>query len=377
MLAVESWSVVLIIGLVAALVAAVVAGWCCYRLLVDRGRLLLMLEALEAQLRRAPATDREVAKGPPVGSVLPDFELPDLTGRNVTLSAWRGRRVLLVFVDPHCEFSHRMLPDLADFKVDPNGVTPTLLLISTGDPEENRRLIEASELRCPVLLQAEREVARLYRIGATPIGLLVDELGQTAVPPALGVAAVISLVRGEPVAATGLVGEVLAGGSGGPTDLTAAPSERRINRSGLPTGIVAPEFRLPCLDGGELSPTDLGGRRFVLVLFDPVCAACESLALRLESIHRAASGVGVVMVSRGDPAANRAIVARHGLTFPIAMQRHREIARAYGMFATPAGYLIDERGVIAAPVAVGGEAVLALWATDDRPSDRTLVDAWR
>jgi hypothetical protein len=42
------------------------------------------------------------------------------------------------------------------------------------------------------------------------------------------------------------------------------------------------------------------------------------------------------------------------------MQRHWEISREYGMFATPIGYLIDERGIIAADVAVGAEAILAL-----------------
>jgi hypothetical protein len=66
------------------------------------------------------------------------------------------------------------------------------------------------------------------------------------------------------------------------------------------------------------------------------------------------------MVSRGDPQANRDKVAEHGLTFPIVLQRHWEISREYGMFATPIGYLIDEQGIIATDVAVGTEAVLAL-----------------
>jgi hypothetical protein len=37
------------------------------------------------------------------------------------------------------------------------------------------------------------------------------------------------------------------------------------------------------------------------------------------------------------------------------------------MFATPIGYLIDEKGVIAADVAVGGDAILAL-ASGPAPS---------
>jgi peroxiredoxin len=68
------------------------------------------------------------------------------------------------------------------------------------------------------------------------------------------------------------------------------------------------------------------------------------------------------MISRGDPDANRAKVSEEGLTFPVALQRQWEISRAYGMFTTPIGYLIDEEGVIAADVAVGVDAIVNLMA---------------
>jgi hypothetical protein len=52
------------------------------------------------------------------------------------------------------------------------------------------------------------------------------------------------------------------------------------------------------------------------------------------------------------------MAAEHGLTFPIALQRSWEVSRAYGMFATPVAYLIDEHGRTAAPVALGPRAIL-------------------
>jgi AhpC/TSA family len=67
-----------------------------------------------------------------------------------------------------------------------------------------------------------------------------------------------------------------------------------------------------------------------------------------------------VMVSRGEVGANRAKVAEHGLTFPVVLQKQWELSRAYGMFATPIAYLIDEDGVIAADVTVGLEPILSL-----------------
>jgi hypothetical protein len=69
------------------------------------------------------------------------------------------------------------------------------------------------------------------------------------------------------------------------------------------------------------------------------------------------------MVSRGDVSDNQKKVAEHGLTFPVALQKSWEVSRDYAMFATPVGYLIDERGVIASDVAIGAEGILALPAS--------------
>jgi hypothetical protein len=44
------------------------------------------------------------------------------------------------------------------------------------------------------------------------------------------------------------------------------------------------------------------------------------------------------------------------------LQRHWDTSRAYGMFATPIAYLIDEAGVIAADVAQGPAAIISLAA---------------
>ncbi|GIW42339.1 MAG: hypothetical protein KatS3mg076_2916 [Candidatus Binatia bacterium] len=41
------------------------------------------------------------ASSPKVGTVAPDFTLRDHTGREVTLSSFRGRNVLLVFYRGH------------------------------------------------------------------------------------------------------------------------------------------------------------------------------------------------------------------------------------------------------------------------------------
>src|SRR5262249_5167706 len=131
----------------------------------------------------------------------------------------------------------------------------------------------------------------------------------------------------------------------------------RLNRSGLKAGTVAPEFLLPLVGGGELALADLRGRRVLLVFSDPNCGPCDELAPRLQELHRERPDLKVVVVSRRDAEATRAKAEAFGLTFPIVMQRQWEISLKYGMFATPIGYLIDERGVLMKDVAVGIEPI--------------------
>lgn len=136
--------------------------------------------------------------------------------------------------------------------------------------------------------------------------------------------------------------------------------DSHINRNGLPVGTPVPAFRLPQLDGSELSLDDYRGRQILLIFSDPSCGPCNLLAPELERLHRNLPGLQFLMVSRGDPEANGVKVSEHGLTFPVVLQRRWEISRKYAMFATPIAYLIDEQGVIATEVAMGSNAILTL-----------------
>ena len=148
----------------------------------------------------------------------------------------------------------------------------------------------------------------------------------------------------------------------------------KINRDGLKPGTIAPDFRLPLLDGGELSLAKFRGHRVLLVFSDPRCGPCNALAPQLEQFHLAYPEVAVTIISRGDPKENRAKVKEYGLTFPVALQDQWEISRLYAMFATPIAYLIDEAGIIAADVAVGVEPILALMSTVRRPTFEPATD---
>jgi peroxiredoxin len=338
-------------------------GWLGYQLVVQNGRLLLRIEALEKRLAELTGTStptEPASRGLPVGSVVLDFALPTLGGPTMTLSQWRGRRVLLIFFDPFCGYCLGMLPELAGLELDPDDGRPVPLVISTGDPKENRRLMDLHGVRCPVLLQERNEVAQLCQVDGTPMGYLIDEQGATASPLAIGAQAIRDLATARRLNPTENGVQTRNGYTR--SRFGSLPSSR-IGRNGLPAGTKTPGFRLPRVEGGELSFDELRGHRVLLVFSDPACEPCDALASKLEQIHRRTPNLRVVMISRGDVEANRAKVAEHGLTFPVALQRRWEVSREYEMFATPIGYLIDERGMIAADVGVGADAILALAAS--------------
>lgn len=151
-------------------------------------------------------------------------------------------------------------------------------------------------------------------------------------------------------------------GAPAPGDRSLAKS--RINRNGLTPGTFAPSFKLPRVGGGELSLDEYTGRRVLLVFSDPDCGPCDVLAPRLEQLAKETAGVSVLMVSRGDPHRNGTKIAEHGLTFPVVLQEQWQLSRQYAKFATPIAYLIDTEGRIAANVAMGVDAILALASTE-------------
>jgi len=340
-------TILLAVGWALALLFGVLA----YRLFVARGRLLLQVEALESRLGSAheiPSREEFEAFGLPVGSPAPDFALPDLTGAAHALESWRGQHLLLVFFDPDCRFCLDLLPDLASV---PSAMP--VVVVATGSADRIRALAEEHDLSCTVLLQHENEVSRRFGVFGTPAAYWVDENGLISEPLALGSDAVLELAAGRP-----------AGGSrGATTKLRLRPvSESRLLRTGLEAGVPAPPFTLRTLDGGTISLEDYRGRRVLLVFLDPECAPCETLAPELEQLHRSREDVDVLAISRGDPDANLAKVEAHSLTFPIALQRHWDTSRDYGMFAVPIAYLIDEDGVLVSNAAVGPDPILELAA---------------
>jgi len=125
--------------------------------------------------------------------------------------------------------------------------------------------------------------------------------------------------------------------------LTASPAQ-----GGEP--LPAPDFALPALDGSSNHRlSEQRGEVVALVFWASWCGGCrEQLALLrdLETLYRD-WGLRVMAVSLDDkPRQAASVVAALGLTYPVMLDRDKEVSRAWDPSGLPATYLLDRSGVV-------------------------------
>jgi peroxiredoxin len=136
-----------------------------------------------------------VRDGLKAGTPAPTFHLPDLNGDIMSLEQFRGRRLLLVFSDPHCGPCDVLAPQLAKFhqKHRDNGLA--LVMVGRGEPQENRMKAKQHGLKFPVVLQQKWKLSKEYGIFSTPVAFLVNEDGVIAKDVAIGADPILSLAK--------------------------------------------------------------------------------------------------------------------------------------------------------------------------------------
>jgi len=176
----------------AAWLTILAGGWLVWQLLRQNGRFLLRLEALEERFNelefgqeddpadrfgsRSLARSKIKRDGLKAGTPAPDFDLPRLDGKgNLSLADLRGRQVLLVFSSPHCGPCNTLAPQLEEFHREHPELE--VVMISKGEPSENRAKVKEYRLTFPIVLQQQWEISRRYAMFATPIAYLIDEQG--------------------------------------------------------------------------------------------------------------------------------------------------------------------------------------------------------
>lgn len=326
-------------------------GWLALQLLQQNGRLLVRLEALEAQLANgtpAPAAAASSAPEPApaglrVGTTAPSFTLPDLDGTKHSLDELRagGLPVMLLFTDPGCGPCQSLMPDIGRWQREQEGKL-TIALVSRGTAEANRAKSAEHGIQ-RVLLQQNSDVSSAYEAYGTPAAVLISPNGNIASPLAQGATAIRALVARQQEPPKPLP---MANGRAG----TPAPA--------LAIGDPAPALVLPDLDGTQVDLATFKGHPTLVLFWNPGCGFCQRMLPDLKAWEqtRPPESPNLLIVSTGTVEANRA----QGLASTVLLDQGFSAGSRFGARGTPMGVLIDAEGRIASETAAGGPAVMAL-----------------
>ncbi len=152
-------------------------------------------ERRAARLNRWLGFSGAIGDGLKAGTRAPHFRLPDLQGRIVSLKEYRGRRVLLVFSDPHCGPCDELAPHLVRFHQQHSNNGLALVLVGRGDADENRHKAEQFGFHFPVVIQPKWQLSKEYGILATPVAFLIGEDGVIAKDVAVGRDPIVALAQ--------------------------------------------------------------------------------------------------------------------------------------------------------------------------------------
>jgi peroxiredoxin len=132
----------------------------------------------------APVADGQLLAS--IGSLAPDFELPDLEGRPVRLSRFRGKMIVLEWFNPACAavvyaYGEGELREMKARHAS-NGIV--WLAINSTAPDEsgadlalNQQFAAQHQLSLPILMDPTGVVGRSYGARTTPQMFVINERG--------------------------------------------------------------------------------------------------------------------------------------------------------------------------------------------------------
>src|SRR5215212_1716195 len=384
----------LVVGLVLlGLVGA--QGWFLVHLLRQHGRLLVRVEALEERIASGGAAlspepfqngaqEAQPPEGLPVGSQAPGFSLSGLHGETLTLESLRfsDKPVMLLFTDPDCGPCSALLPEIGHWQEE-HAAELSIAVVSRGDPGDNRTKASEHGLTS-VLLQQDWEVSEAYQVNGTPSAVLVGPDGTIGSPVAGGAEAIKALVadavgapaqlpmhqhpptgQGEPCPNCGKV-HADSNGNGQAAQQVAAPA-------GLKIGEPAPPIRLRDLKNKKVNLAGYRGEKTLVAFWNPGCGFCQQMLDDLKEWEQnpPEGAPKLLVVSTGTVEDNKAM----GLSSPGVVDEGFSTRLACAASGTPCEVLVDGEGKVAAEVAVGAPAVLALAGVAPDPANNGSAGA--
>ncbi len=115
-------------------------------------------------------------------SALPEFNLPDLSGRQHNISEWRGKVLVINFWATWCPPCLKEIPDFIALQQQYTSQGLQFIGIALEDQEPVAKFIAATKINYPILLGGDNGITLAQQLGnhidAVPYTLIVDRQGQ-------------------------------------------------------------------------------------------------------------------------------------------------------------------------------------------------------
>ncbi|HUW20311.1 MAG TPA: thioredoxin family protein [Sedimentisphaerales bacterium] len=289
---------------------------------------------------------------PAAGSKAPAFMLKSFDGKEISLSDYAGKIVVLEWFNYECPFVRYhyekagTMVELANRYRDKNVVWLAINSTSHATPDQNKEFADRHKLPYPILDDRLGAVGRAYGAKSTPHMYIIDTNGVIAYSGAID----NSPLGREKEGVINYVDRALAELTAG-KPVSAAATE--------PYGCSvkygkAPAFTLKSFDGREISLSDYAGKIVVLEWFNDECPFVRyhyekaGTMVELANRYRDKNVVWLAInsTSHATPDQNKEFADRHKLPYPILDDRSGVVGRAYGARTTPHIYIIDAKGSI-------------------------------
>ncbi|MBD1903965.1 MULTISPECIES: thioredoxin family protein [Cyanophyceae] len=119
----------------------------------------------------------------PLGTLAPDFQLPDVSGETISLATMKGKQGLLVmFICKHCPFVKHVEAQLAQIGKDYEDKNLGIVAISANDasnypddaPDQLQAMAKELGFTFPLCYDETQETAKAYTAACTPDFFLFD-----------------------------------------------------------------------------------------------------------------------------------------------------------------------------------------------------------
>lgn len=111
-----------------------------------------------------------------VGKLAPDFTLTNLEGKEVSLSDYKGKIVMLNFWATWCKFCDVEMPDLNDLDKDNEDVVVLAVDVMEGH-DKVKKYIDKGGYGFEVVLDEKGDISREYLVSAFPTTYIINKEG--------------------------------------------------------------------------------------------------------------------------------------------------------------------------------------------------------